>query len=281
MIETLYKYFLFSLLITVLTSCSLFKTNVKKDIEERDSKNYNETDRIDKNALAVKDSLYSNSLSFNTFSAGFSGSYQSKEQNLPLKGHIRIKKDQFIWISLRPMLNIEIGRILFTEDSIKYLDRMKKEYFAENYNYIKKHFGFKMNYSIIESVLTNTFFLYPPDNSEAAYFLIENESTGANTLNAVGIYSDINLSHNIMFSGHNYYITENKINLLDNNKKVIFYYSNFKVLNNTEFPSNVLVNIFDNSKESLIDLEYSGILINKEFDLNFKIPSTYKQRSFD
>ena len=277
--NNIYKYLIICLILTNATSCGFFAA--RKNVIINDSKGYDDAVRIDKEALIITDSLNKNSLSYKTFSANFSGSYETNDQILPLKGIIRIKKDQFIWISLRPILSIEIGRLLFTQDSIKYLDRMKNEYFAENYSYIQKNFGFDMNYKIIESAVTNKFFVYPPENTVESYFLIENESEKPNTLNAAGIFSEINLSHSIIFSGNNYYITENKLKLLDKNKKVTFYYSNFKDIYGIKFPHNVLIKIFDNSKESSIGLEYSTIIKNKEFGLNFKIPENYKRLHFD
>lgn len=277
--NNIYKYLIICLILTTATSCGFFAA--RKNVIINDSKGYDDAVRIDKEALIITDSLNKNSLSYKTFSANFSGSYETNDQILPLKGIIRIKKDQFIWISLRPILSIEIGRLLFTQDSIKYLDRMKNEYFAENYSYIQKNFGFDINYSIIESAVTNKFFVYPSENTVESYFLIDNESEKPNTLNAAGIFSNINLSHSIVFSDKNYYITENTLKLLDKNKKVTFNYSNFKDINEIKFPHNVLINIFDNSKKSLIDLKYASIIKNKEFNLNFKIPENYKRIHFD
>ena len=279
--KIIYKYLIISFVLTFFISCGLFRKSVKEDIEELENKEYDESIRIDKEALMIADSLNINSLSFKTFTASFSGNYESEDQNLPLKGVIRIKNDQFIWISLRPVLSIEIGRLLFTGDSIKYLDRMKNEYFAESYSYIHKNFGFEMNYNIIESAITNKFFAYPPGNTVKSYFLIKNESVKANTLNATVIFSNINLSHSIIFSDKNYYITENKLKLLDKNRKATFIYSKFTDIYGTKFPHNVLIKISDNSKTSLINIKYTSIIKNKEFDLNFKIPKNYKQLHFE
>ena len=279
--RSIVNYLLIGIVLITVTSCGLLRKNVKKDIEEIDNTEIDGDTRIDKEALAVTDSLKYNSLSYKTFSASFNGSFESNDKKLPLKGIIRIKKNEFIWISLRPVISIEIGRVLLTKDSIKYLDRMKNEYFAEDYSYIKKNFGFEMNYTIIESALTNKFFLYPPGNTVAAYFLINNESSEANTLNAAGIYSDTNLSHSIHFSGSYYYITENKIKLLDKNINATFLYSDFQDLYGVKFPYTVSVNVFENSKESIIDMNYSAISNSKEFGLNFKIPKNYKKIHFE
>ena len=282
-----YKYLIVSFILITFTSCGLFRTGVLEekgeDIESLriDNEEYNDNVRIDKDALIVIDSLKEKSIFFETFSASFTGKYENNDQNIPLKGMIRIKKDQFIWISLRPALSIEIGRLLITQDSIKYLDRMKNEYLAESYSYIQKNFGLEMNYNIIESAVTNKFFAYPPGNTKEAYFLIQNESQKANTLSATGIFFNFNLSHNIVFSDKSYNIIENNLKLLDKNKKVRFLYSEFKDIYGIKFHHNILINIFDNSKISSIDIKYSSIVRNKEFELNFKIPENYKRKHFE
>lgn len=59
--------------------------------------------------------------------------------NISLKGstsfsssiQVRMVKDQAIFISLRPMLGIEVGRLLITGDSLYVVDKVHKRYMAE------------------------------------------------------------------------------------------------------------------------------------------------------
>ena len=44
---------------------------------------------------------------------------------------VRMVRDQAIYISLRPMLGIEVGRLLITADSLYAVDKVHKRYIAE------------------------------------------------------------------------------------------------------------------------------------------------------
>ena len=278
--RTLY-IFLF-LLISLNFSCFLFK-KTEKTIDMLDgSKNINEESFSNEILVnTITDSLSANNMNFTSLSANFSGNYKSAENSLPLKGIIRIKEGEFIWISLKPIMGIELGRVLFTSDSIKYIDRMKNEYFMENYSYIKKMFGFDLNYKSIEAILTNRFFVYPPDNTILSYYLVNNESVKANTLSAIGIFSDINMNHSIVFSDIKNYIVSNNINLLDKNQQISFTYSEFQIINGKNFPKNIFVRIFENNKILTIDFNYKTIVTDKIFSKSFKIPDNYKRIYFD
>jgi hypothetical protein len=82
-------------------------------------------------------------------------------------GIVRIKKDSIIWISFRS-LNIEGARICITKDSVRFINRINDSYFTENFSSFANHFKLDIDYNILQSILTNSFFFYPccSDDSE-------------------------------------------------------------------------------------------------------------------
>ena len=45
---------------------------------------------------------------------------------------VRMERDKFIYISLRPILGIEVGRLVFSGDSVIIVDKIHHQYIAEN-----------------------------------------------------------------------------------------------------------------------------------------------------
>ncbi len=80
-------------------------------------------------------------------------------------GNIRIQKDSIIWISLR-MLGVEGARLVFTNDSIKILNRIDKTYYAGDFSYIKKQFNVDLDYDVMQSIILNSFFIYASEKKE-------------------------------------------------------------------------------------------------------------------
>ncbi|MBL4669130.1 MAG: DUF4292 domain-containing protein [Flavobacteriales bacterium] len=69
------------------------------------------------------------------------------------KTHLRIRKDSTIWMSITPLLGIEMARVIITKDSVKFLNRVSKEYFLGNFSYINQVFGTDLDYQMLEALL--------------------------------------------------------------------------------------------------------------------------------
>ena len=52
--------------------------------------------------------------------------------NIGLKGQMRMQNDSVIWISLSLKLGIEVARVMITDDSVKFMNRTNKTYFSES-----------------------------------------------------------------------------------------------------------------------------------------------------
>lgn len=75
-------------------------------------------------------------------------------------GIIRIQKDSVIWISLRAF-TVEGARLCFTQDSIRFLNRLNNTYFVKDFQTFSKEFGMDIDYGSLQAMLTNNFFFHP------------------------------------------------------------------------------------------------------------------------
>ncbi len=261
------KITIFVLLISTLFSCNLFKKNIKKNENPEEKK-----------IEQIQKQINEKTLNFNTFSAGFSGSYKDAKQQLPLKGIVKIKKDSFIWITIRPFLGIEIARILITTDRIKYIDKIKNQYFEENYDYLYKKFGFNITYELIEALLTNKLMTYPTEEKLTDYttkknnsdFIFQNETM-------IKGYSLIHL----LVVNSDYKLKENKLFLQDNSKSVTINYEQFTEINAKQFPLKMTIKTINNKTEGNILLNLKNIKIDEKLNARFVIPKNYKRIKID
>ena len=261
------KYGILIIFVSGFFSCNIFKKNVKKPEKSENLK----ISKITKN-------VKSEALQFQTFSAGFYGTYSDKKQKLPLKGIIKIKKDTFIWITLRPFMGIELARILLTTDSIKYIDKINNNYFEENYDYLKNKYGFSFNYKIIESCLTNKIFTYPISEKIENYSFSENDSLFL----LQNEYTEYSIKYNHLLNiNRDYYLKKNKLALTDNSNFAEFNYSEFKQLNSKMFPYKIIINFKNNNTTGSAVLNYKNIIPDKNISAKFVIPKHYKRINFE
>jgi len=97
--------------------------------------------------------LQNNKPVFHTLSARASLHIESPATDLSMKAQIRIQKDSLIWMSFSPLLGIEAVRIMLTPDSVKFLDRINKNYFCGDYSFFHEFYQIDFDYDMVESIL--------------------------------------------------------------------------------------------------------------------------------
>lgn len=130
----------------LLSSCSTLK---KEKVQRGDYKIKNIND------LQLHKQIEAKYLDFETLymkKVAVEYSQDNKEQSF--RCNLRIKKDSIIWLSASKM-GIEGFRIKLTQDSIFIIDRLHKQYFKGNYQYLNNKFNTDFDFFIIQSILTN------------------------------------------------------------------------------------------------------------------------------
>ena len=89
---------------------------------------------------------------------------------------MRCKRDSIIWISISPLLGIEVARVLVTPDSVKFIDRIHGKYQASSFETINKILQLKVNFEIVQCILQGNFFAYKKNENR---FKRSNESNGS------------------------------------------------------------------------------------------------------
>ena len=112
--------------------------------------------------------LQSSKLDYEYLTMKFSAEMFYGDESDEFSGMIRMQKDSAIWISLRSY-NIEGARVLFTRDSVKFINRLDKSYYVGDFEFLKNRFDIDLDYNIIQSIITNSFFFYPePEDTTKA-----------------------------------------------------------------------------------------------------------------
>jgi hypothetical protein len=129
------------LTILVFSSCNPQKKLIKTPIREE-------------GADYLIEKLKSSELKYDGFTAKFSAEYSNKGQTNSFNGQIRIQKDSLIWLTFSPMLGIEVFRMMITQDSVMFINRMNDTYFAGDYEYVNRFLNTNIDYDILQSFLT-------------------------------------------------------------------------------------------------------------------------------
>lgn len=97
--------------------------------------------------------------------ARFSAELTRNREKLSFNGQMRMKKDSIIWLTFSPALGIELGRLIVTSDSVKWMNRMESNYMIAETNRLASMFHPLLEYDLLQSfLLGNDLTLY--DNTQ-------------------------------------------------------------------------------------------------------------------
>ena len=259
---------LFAGIVLSLSSCKTHRSVIKGPIKE-------------KGADYLINRLKENELKFNTLSARFSATYVYNKKKTDFRGQIRIKNDSAIWISITPALGLEMVRLLITNDSVRFMNRMDKVYFEGDYAYVNNFLKTNINYDILQSLITGNDFKFYDDASFRAsidsreYRL---STTGRRKIRKAAEPNDTGplvLIQNIWLNPENFKISRVDVKEYQkDNKKLEAHYNNFVEMNSQLFPTLIQFSITADNPIDLT-LDYGRITLDQPLSFPFTIPSKY------
>ncbi len=199
-----------------------------------------------------------------------------------LKGQLRMQNDSVIWVSLSLKLGVEIARVMITEDSVKFINRTKKTYFATNIDGLD---------SIIENPLLlvqgllvgNDFHIR--DNKYQVE--IENNSYNLETkpkhISKIG--EEEFITKNIYITPESFKINKYEITtcFIREGKdkdaisciKSCLSYDDFQNIDDKLIPSRIIFE--DSSLDGIIEINYTEIKVGEKLEYPFNISKKYNK----
>jgi len=260
----------FTLLINLFfSSCSPGKRVIKTPVKEEGSE-----------FLISK--MKENHNHFETFKGRALASIYNNGKTNDLKVNIRIKKDSIIWVSISAGVGLEAARVMLTKDSVMFLNRIDKTFFAGNYQFISRMINAQVDFDIVQSLLTgNDIKWYGYQELKAS---IDNHSYRLESAHRRKLkkYSKLNEEINVIYQSiwlnpESFKIERIKIKEIKNeNKKIDAFYSNFKVINGQVLPFQYDITI--SAKDDIaIDATLMKVELDTELKFPFNIPSKYEE----
>ncbi len=194
--------------------------------------------------------------------------------------NLRIYTDSAIWISITPLLGIEVARVLVTRDSVKFIDRLNKKFSVSDFQYLNNLLQVNVDFDIIQGILTGNLFAYKKNKFNSVY--IEEKYYILSTLSKRKLkrsLEDVDISKPIVqdlwVDGNNYRITRLEVEDQKLNKSLLTDYENHQQTEGGLFPykSKTLITA---GKIVKIDIEYLKISLNTEIDFPFNVPKGYE-----
>ena len=217
---------------------------------------------------------------FNKVEIKFNIDFQSASQSHSGSGTLRMVSDSLIWMSVSA-LGLEVGRALFTPDSVKFIFKLKNKYFAGDYSYLKNFIPVDVDFNILQSMFLDKFFIFPKNNDRALMMFIPQKDGDVYSFTTFGrpeYAHTYGINSRIVYDSQLGKMTENSATFVSNNKGVKISFSGFKDYSYHNLPSEVALNGMG-TDFSLV-FNYQKVTFGKKMSFNFSIPNNYKPFEF-
>jgi len=264
------SFFIVTFLVLTMISCRSPKSIIKASIKEQGSE-------------YLFTQLKKNELKYEWLTAKVNIEYIEEDKKTNFVAQIRLRKDSVIWMSFSPALGIEVARLMITNDSVKFINRVNKTYFLGDYKFVNDFLKTNIDFDVFQSFLTgNDFQFYEKAKFKAS---VDNHqyklaTTSRHKLKEFIKKSDENpvvFIQNIWLDPENFKITVVKIKEIEKeNKKLEAYYNNFKLIDKQLFPIDIAFKV-SAEIDIFIDINFSKIVLNKSKRFPFKVPEKYEK----
>ncbi|WP_242916096.1 DUF4292 domain-containing protein [Pontibacter liquoris] len=209
-------------------------------------------------------------LDFNYLTAKSQISLDDKNEKLSSGISLRIKKDSVIWVSVQPGLGIEAARLMLTQDSVFVMNRLKKEYIATDYAYLRNRFLVDMNFEVLQALLLGN---YQPQGTEKVMTAQDQQHVQQ-------------MRENLLFD---YFIGRQnsklqQLNVQDTNtgNTITVKYDSFRELGSVPFAYGLAAQVLQQGETSFYTLNHTKVTVTDEaLSFPFSIPGDYKRHGMN
>ena len=180
-------------------------------------------------------------------------------------------------------MGIEAARILLSDDSVKFINRLNKTYFTGEYGLIDSLLNTSLDYSILESmILGNELTEYDINKFRASIdgglyrITIQERRKIRKYLKSNEISSKV-LVQNIWLNPDNFKINKVELKELgDDNRKLEVMYLNYQEVDGILLPEEIQINISATTPID-INIQFGRTEINEPLRFPFAIPRKYDE----
>ncbi len=261
---------LLPVLLLLISSCKSTRTVLKKPLKEY-------------GFSYLYSKMLENHVSFDYLNAKFDIEYIEGRKNTELRGQLRIKSDSLTWLSFSPALGIEAARILLSNDTVKFINRLNKTYFIGEYVILDSLLNTTIDYSILQSmIIGNDITQYDVNKYKSTidgglYRITIQERRKIKKEMKSGELDSKVLVQNVWLDPDHFRIRRIDLKELgDDNKRLDVTYDDFIQIEDQLFPSKIIINIVS-QKSITINVDILKIELNDPLSFPFKVPKKYEK----
>lgn len=241
-----------------------------------------------------------NSFDYNSFSIKrINCQFASNKTKATFKVSLKAIRDKEILVAISK-LNIPVGRVLLTPDSVKYVNYIDRNYFVDDYNYLSSFLNIDLDFATIQSIISNNAFSYrnDPKNKdfktfesfiETGMYVLQSEKekkifkldekgrTGKIERRLKRLDDNALILQKMYFNPSNFAL--NKLLIVDktNERTMELNFDEFEKIDKKDYPGFISMNFNSEFQKVSLTIRMSGFSTEKLDSFSFNIPEKYQQ----
>jgi len=225
------------------------------------------------NTEKIISSHYAKKSIFTTLKATLKVTLVTAEKEENVVANVRMLKDQKIWISIRK-LGYTGAKILITPETVQYYNKIDNVYFDGDFSLISNWLGTDLSFQQLQAVLLGET-MFPLDVNKYKREILDNGYI-LSPKKQKPLFE-----HYITINPSNFKIKAQEIAQPKLFRILNIEYNTYQDVNEQLFPLLINLSLVDKNTETQVEVTYKNISLNQELRYPFKIPTNYKEISFE
>jgi hypothetical protein len=213
------------------------------------------------------------------------------------KASILAEKNKRITIMLTK-LNIPVGRLWLTPDSVKFINYLEKTYVIDDYGYLSSELGIDVNFKIVDAIISNNAFLLPDETNDkdtkgyetsidSGMYVLETlkklksnqsdrkQSTRKLKRKPKKILTDAPVRQALYVDAETYKLRKILVDDSVNSRSMKIEFIEYTPVEKQIYPEDIFVHFLSSDNDMQLRIKLAGFSLDDETEIRFKVPEKY------
>ncbi len=223
--------------------------------------------------------------------------YSGPESKTSFRINLKAKKNERMLVAISK-LNIPVGRVLLTPDSVFYVNYIDHNYFIDDYSYLSSYLNMDVDFNTVQAIISNNAFSYRDDprndfktfdsfvedgeyvmQSEKTrrIFKIEKKNPQRIERRLKRLDDEALILQKMFFDPLYFSLTRLEMTDKTNHRNMFMSFGEFTKVGAKNYPEAINMNFLSDGEEISIKIRMSGFSTDEIDSFELKIPEKYEQ----
>jgi hypothetical protein len=221
--------------------------------------------------------------------------FDNGKSKTSFKASILAEKDKRITVMLTK-LNIPVGRLWLTPDSVKFINYMEDTYFIDDYSYLSSWLDMDLDFETVNAIISNNIFSLQDENPDKQEYITRIDS-GMYVLESVTkmkrktenqgekarkparkskpVITDAPVNQSVYVDPETYKLRKIKMEDAVNSRNLYIDFSNYTSIEKQLYPGEIDLRFASPESSIQLNVKLGGFSMEKENEVRFKVPEKY------